>query len=148
MLLKSLGKASMDVETELWSGLFSKETFLMNPRLVDTRADIKDLRKKYKKIAQTRTPPFRKQEDRKKYYSDRQKSLHELHEGIKKVYDEILQDSFQFPIPLRLSQGYSHRSDWRYCIFKSIVYQFDRPGYTDDEMIHQIRAWETQKGIV
>lgn len=138
VFVKKLGKAGIDLEEEVWTVPNSRETFLMNRRLIDTRPDIKVAAKRYQKSAQKKKPSFRDTEKRKEYFKEKDELAREFKSCLKKVYGEISEESFRFPVRLRLARGFSARSDWRYCLYQGEIYQLDREGYSDDEIIAKI----------
>lgn len=138
MTAKKIGKGKADPQTGLWSVEAKPERFLMNQRLVDTRPDVKRLKSAYSRHAAKRTPSTRRPEGRKEHLEELKNLKMELKKLLAEVYKEILKDSFSYPIPLRKDRDYDHKSDWRYCLYQGIIYQFDKPDYSGDEMIQQI----------
>lgn len=140
MTVKKIGKGKADPETGLWGVEAKSERFIMNQRLVDARPDVKRLKYAYSRHAGKRFPSRRLSEEREEHL-EQQKSLKaELKKLLRQVYEEILKDSFSYPVPLRKDRDYDHKSDWRYCLYQGIIYQFDRAGYPGDEMIRQINT--------
>ena len=138
MTAKKLGKAKIDLEKELWQLVEKKGAFLFNRRLVDTRPEIKEVRAKFGKAIQKSTPPVRKYEKREEYVTANKEYRKQMTDVLTKIYQEMLEDSHTTPIKLRRDRDYDHKGDWRYCLYRGIVYQFDRPGYTENEMLNQI----------
>lgn len=133
-----MGPAKMDIKNELWV-IPKGEKFLNNRRLVDMHPDVKAVKSRHKKSIQVDTPSRRKPLKRENYYKGLEAYQKDLGECLKNVYAEILQESFSSPIPLNRYRDFDHKYDWRYCLFEGIVYQFDRPGYSDEEKVEQIR---------
>lgn len=131
MTVKKIGKGKTDLETGLWGIENKPEKFRMNPRLVDRRPDVKALKSRQFASAQRLVKREEIFQQRKNLKAERTKLLSQ-------VYEEILKDSFTYPLPLRKDKDYAHQGDWRYCLYQGIVYEFDRPGYGDDEIIRQI----------
>jgi hypothetical protein len=140
MPAKKIGKAKIDLEREVW--LVDQKpaagAFLFNRRLVDTRPEIKAVRSTLGKAVQKNTPPIRKHDKREEYDASKQEYQKQMKEALTLIYSEMLQDSFSDPIPLRMDRDYDHKGDWRFCLYEGIIYQFDRPGYTTDQMLEQI----------
>ena len=136
---KKLGKAKIDLDDELWLAEGRREKFHFNRRLVDTRPDVKAVKAKYVKFVTASTPSMRKPRKREAHFQIRDEYKKELHECLTKAYDEILAESFDFPVKLRGYKDFDHKSDWRYCLYKGQIYQFDQAGYSDEEMVSQIQ---------
>jgi len=58
---------------------------------------------------------------------------------------KIKEGQFDHPVPLRLCKDWDKYSDVIYCFYKRNVYKFDRPRYSDDEMIYQIMESEDRE---
>lgn len=138
MPVKKIGKAKAFPEDGLWGIDTKPERYSMNERLVDLRPDIKAMKHVYLKHVGTQPPSPKYIAKREEYYRRREVLRKEQYHLIRKVYAEILEDSFIRPIPLRKDKDYDHKGDWRYCLYQGIIYQFDRPGYSGDEMISRI----------
>ncbi|GEM_PF-4629011 len=138
MTVKKMGKGKADPETGLWGVEAASDRFTMNQRRVDTRPDVKRLKSAYSRHAGKRTPSTRRPKLHEEHVQQQKNLKTELKKLLAQVYREILQESFTDPIPLRKDRDYDHKSDWRYCLYQGIIYQFDRPGYGGDEMIQQI----------
>ena len=146
MGIKKLGKAVIDLDEELWCSEKGNEKFLMNRRLIDARPDIKALKGHYaKSLNQDRKLTVGREQKRDKLIKTRTDYRRELRENLAKIYEEIFQSSFNSPLQLRRHRDFDHNSDWRYCLYKGRIYQFDRPGYSDEEMIEQINAVEVSR---
>ncbi len=143
MSVKKIGKAKLNIEDEVW-GLEGgrEEKFMLNRRLVDARPDIKAFKSRHSKTIQVNTPSRRKPDRRKEYFSTRDQYRLEWSTLILEVYNEITKESLEFPIVLRREKDYDHHLDWRYCLFKGIIYQFDKANYSSNEMIEQIEKLE------
>lgn len=140
--MKKLGKAKIDLERELWTTEIGHGYFHMNRRLVDTRPDVKKFNSKYKKSMNEKRPTKRRMEQREQYFKEREELRRYAKEFWTKVYRSILEDSHELPIPLRLDHDFDHKSDWRYCLYKGSIYQFDKPDLPSDAMIQQIHRLE------
>lgn len=135
---KKLGKAKIDLDDELWLVEGRTEKFHFNRRLVDTRPDVKAVKAKYVKFVTANTPSMRKPRKREAHFQIRDEYKKELHECLVKVYEEMLVESFTYPILLRRDKDFDHKIDWRYCLYQGYIYQFDHSGYSDEEMVSQI----------
>ena len=141
MAVKKIGKAKVDPETGLWGvetkpGLF----FIMKQRLVEKRSDIKTSRAAYSKFS-GKKPPSRRNPQKREAHFQQQKDLKaEGQKFLMLAYAEILKESFTDPVPLRKDRDTDHKSDWRYCLYQGIIYQFDRPGYRDERMVQEIQS--------
>ena len=140
MTVKKIGKGKVDLETGLWGVEAKSEQFMMNQRLVDGRSDVKALKAAYSRQAGKKPPSIRHPKEREAHLRHQKDLKEELKKLLVQVYAEILKESFSYPVPLRKDRDYDHKSDWRYCLYQGTIYQFDRPGYRDDEMIEQIKA--------
>lgn len=138
MAVKKIGKGKADPETGLWSVEAKSERFIMNQRLVEGRSDVKALKYAYSRHAGRNPPSTRFPKEHEAYLQKRKNLKNELKKLLTQVYIEILEESFSCPIPLRKDKDYDHKSDWRYCLYQGIIYQFDRPDCRGDEMIQQI----------
>jgi hypothetical protein len=138
MSVKKIGNGKADPETGMWSVEAKSERFIMNQRLVDGRSDVKALKYASSRPAAKNTSSTPRPKIHEEYLQRRKHLKTELKKLLRQVYEEILKESFSCPIPLRKDKDYDHKSDWRYCLYQGIIYQFDRPGYGDDEMIRQI----------
>ncbi len=144
MKVKKIGKASLDLEKEMWRVGVGSERYKNNRRLVDTKPEVKAARHVYSRASSRHTPAKRKTEKRKAYM-DEVKDLRKTYEtALREAFDGVKKESFNFPILLCLDRDYDHKGDWRYCMFEGIIYQFDRPGYSDDEMTEAIRKLENK----
>lgn len=138
MSVKKIGPAKINLKEELWVTPNGGE-FLNSRRLVDQRPDVKAVKARHKKFIQVDTPSRRKPNKREAYFQALEAYQKDLRECLGKVYTEIFEESFSYPILLNRHRDFDHKSDWRYCLFEGVVYQFDRPAYSDEEMIQQIR---------
>lgn len=139
MAVKKIGKAVWDPETEMWKVPPGSERYVNNRRLVDTRPEVKAVRHIYSRASSKNTPSIRKPVKRQEYLKEVKGLRKEYLDAVKSAFEEIKKESFEFPVLLRLDRDYDHKSDWRYCLFEGIVYQFDRAGYSSDAMVEQIR---------
>lgn len=138
MTVKKIGKGQADPETGLWGVEAKSERFIMNQRLVNARPDVKALKYAYSRHAGKNTPSTRRPKIHDEHVQLQKNLKTELKKLLKQVYEEILKESFSYPIPLRKDKDYDHKSDWRYGLYQGVIYQFDRPDYGGDEMIRQI----------
>jgi hypothetical protein len=143
--VKRIGKAKLDLKSELWGIEGKPDKFLINKRLISKNADVKAFRHEYDRFVNGKKPSKRRQEDWKVYLKARSEMDRRLMECLDLAYKEILQESFQFPVPMCRDRDYDHKSDWRYCLYKGVVYQFDKPGLSMDAMSDQIEAYERPK---
>ena len=137
---KKLGKAKIDLEYELWFAEGRTDKFHFNRRLVDTRPDVKAVKAKYTKYITRNTPSMKRPVKREEHFKVKEDYERELRECLKRVFEEMLTESFTYPILLRRDKDYDHKIDWRYCLYQGYIYQFDHSGYSDEEMIRQIQA--------
>ena len=140
MSVKKVGKAKAQSETGLWGVEQKPAQFIMNPRLVDLRADVKAMKLVYSRHAGKKPPGKRHLDEREAHYKQREVLKKELRGLLAKVYAEILEESFTYPLSLRKDKDADHGRDWRYCLYQGIIYQFDRQGYSEDEIIRQISS--------
>lgn len=140
MAVKKIGKAKAEPENGQWGVEIKPEKFTMNPRIVEGRPDYKLVQRAYSKFASRYIPTTRRPTLRAEYMAERSKLKNELDQLVKQVYVEVLEDSFSCPVVLRKEKDSHHNGDWRYCLYQGIIYQFDRPGYLEDEMVQQITA--------
>ncbi len=140
MAVKKLGAAKWDSKTEMFRADGRGPHYMVNRRLIDTRPDVKALRAVYSKEASKNKPNIRKRDKREEYIETVDALRKAYEDGIRSAFEEIKKDSFIFPVMLRLDRDYDHTRDWRHCLFEGNIYQLDRTGYSDDEIIAQIRA--------
>ena len=146
MTVKKIGVAKADPEAGFWAVEAKSERFMMNPRLVNLRADVKAVRSAYSKHSSKIPPSMRRAEIRADYFEKQREIKAKLQTLLKQVYQEILEESFSCPLALRKNKDMEHGRDWRYCLYQGNIYQFDRPNYGDDQMREQIGALEN-KGL-
>lgn len=142
MRIKNLGKAHIDVKKGFWYIPEFMVYFQHNPRLIDTRKDVKQLKASYAKRIQVNTPALRKPQKRADYDLACKSYRKELHALMIAVYDEMRKDSFQFPLLLQKCKDYDHPRQWLHCLYKGNIYQFDKHGYTSDAMVEGINRLE------
>ncbi len=145
MSVKKLGKAQWDSKTEMWRADGRGPSYMVNRRLIDTRPEIKALRSQYSKEASRNKPTVRKREQRAEYETTVDALRKAYIDGIKAAFEELKKESFEFPILLRMDRDYDHTRDWRHCLFEGNIYQLDRTGYSDEDIVRQIRALERPK---
>ena len=146
MMIKKIGKAKANSEDELWT-VVGKGEFFMNPRLVDGTPEMKELRKSARAIFQKRPPSIKQKEKRDTYFQSRDAYKRGMQDLLKKIYTEILEESFTTSVLLCRHRDDDHHRDWRYCLYKGIVYQLDRPGYSDEAIKAQIAELEGVKSL-
>ena len=140
--MKKLGKAKIDLDSDLWVVEPGHQRFHMNRRIVETRSDVKKFMAKFRRATNGPRPTRRQPNKREEYFKARDESRRQARLFWSVVYKEVMNDSYEFPIQLRLDRDYDHNSDWRYCLYKGVVYHFDKPGLSDAEMIRQIEDAE------
>lgn len=143
--MKKLGKAKADLDKECWVIDDKPFNFYMNRRIIESREDVKNYMVKYKKLIHTKRPMRNKPIEREEYFKTRAEGDKQLKIFMTFVFKDILKDSFEFPIAMRLDRDYDHNSDWRYCLYKGLIYQFDKPNLSIDEMVRQIEKLEAPK---
>jgi hypothetical protein len=140
VIKRRFGKALFDSEKEMWKVAARGERFLINRRLVDTSPEVKATRHVYSKAAGRNTPSVRKADKRKEFLEEVDGLRREYQTAIRNAFEEIRKDSFRFPIPLRLDKDYDHTRQWMYCMYEGEIYQLDKTGYSDEEIIQQIKG--------
>jgi hypothetical protein len=146
MSVKKIGKAVLDVKNEVWRLEGGKEgSFLINRRLVDTRPELKQAKSSRDKMLECETPSRRQPNKRKAYFEALEAYQKNQVDALTIIYKDIEVESRSCPVLLRREKDYDHHIDWRYCLYQGVVYQFDRPGYSDEEMLQQIEALEARK---
>lgn len=140
MIVKRFGKALFDPEKEMWKVAARPERFLINRRLVDTSPEVKAARHVYSKAAGRNTPSVRKADKRKEFLDEIDGLRKAYRNAIKLAFDEVLKDSFKFPIPLRLDRDYDHTRQWIYCMYEGMIFELDKTSYSDEEIIQQIKG--------
>lgn len=146
--MKKLGKAKIDLESGLWYVENKPEHFHMNRRLVDTRPDVKKFMSKFKKAINAKRPSKRQPIQREQFFKERNESRRQLNLFWARVYQEILDETYTYPLPLRLDHDFDHKSDWRYGIYQGVIYFFDKPDLSDEAMIREIQAFENRNAPV
>ncbi len=140
--MKKLGKAKIDLERGLWYVESKPEHFHMNRRLVDTRPDVKKFMNKFRKEINQKRPSKRQPLLREQYFKERSENRRQKTLFWTRVYKDIYEESFVYPLPLRLDHDFDHKSDWRYGMYQGIIYFFDKPDLSDEAMIREINAFE------
>lgn len=136
MRIKKLGEAKIDVPEELWFIEGKKERYINDRRLIDRRSDLKNLKSLYAKAIQMNTPSRTKPLKREAYFQARDEYQHELKETMNLAFQEILESSNELPILLQKYKDYDHPRQWRYCLFRGIIFELDKPNYSMEE-IHE-----------
>lgn len=147
MRVKKLGKAAIELTDELWFVEGRTDKYHMNRRLVDTRADVKSYKARYAKMIRKNTPHMRQRQEREEYFKIRDEYRTGLKDLLTKIYQEIKEDSFASPIPLRRAKDFDHLIDWRCCLYRGEIYEFDRGGYSSTEMAELISEFEKRMPV-
>ncbi len=142
MSAKKLGKATLDIEKQLWGMPDKVEKFYMDKRLIDGHPEAKAYRSRNAHFLRSSTPTRRKINKREEYFKIREEVQKEWAEVLTRIFDEIRAESENYPLPLRRYRDYDHNNDMRYCLFRGKIYKFDRPNYSITEMAEQIEALE------
>lgn len=140
--MKKLGKAKINLEKGLWYVESKPEHFHMNRRIVDTRPDVKKFMSRFRKELDAKRPSKRQPVMREKYFKERTELRRQHDLFWTRIYKEVLEDSFTYPLPLRLDHDFDHKSDWRYGMYQGIIYFFDKPDLSDEAMIREINLFE------
>lgn len=140
MIVRRFGKALFDSEKEMWKVAARGERFLINRRLVDTNPEVKATRAVYSKAAGKDTPSVRKADRRKEFLDEIDELRRKYYEALRNAFEEVRKDSFRFPIPLRLDRDFDHTRQWMYCMYEGNIYELDKTGYSDEEIIQQIKG--------
>lgn len=143
MKLKKLGKPKIDLETHLWEipGL-KAHYFRNNPRLVEGRTDYKQLKAAYAKVIQMDTPSSRKVMTRETYFQAREVYRQEMKDLLTQIYNEILQESFSYPIPLQKDKDHNFPRQWRHTLYRGFVYDLGEHGCSDEAIIEAVEKLE------
>lgn len=136
-----LGKAFIDSEKELWGIVGKSELFLMNRREIDLRPEVKALNRKARTLGRV-TPSRRKIDKREEHFKVWEAFQKEKKACLATIYNEILQRSFEAPILLRKYRDFDHLLDWRYCLYKGMIYRFDTQGLRTEAMREEIEKLE------
>jgi hypothetical protein len=142
MNVKKLGKVVLHLNEGAWSVEGHNERYKVNERLVELHPEVKAINSQLGKAVRTPRPPVRKPLKREVHLAAEAEYRKQMRDTLLRVYEEIKQDSFSYPIPMRKEKDFEHNSDYRYCMFKGIIYRFDRPGYEDKEIIRSIEKLE------
>lgn len=142
MSVKRIGRAEINLEEELWWVRGRVEKFHMNLRLVSANPAVKVTRNLYTKLTGKGRPPLRKPNKRIEYLKTVAESKKEMEKALAAAYEDVREQSHQYPILLWKDRDFGRKMEWRCCIYKGIIYQFDKPIYSDDEMVEQITALE------
>ena len=153
MSVKKMGKAikilpDRFVLLALWWGIAGgKDFFCYDRRLLEERVEIKALKKKEPRHGNYRDPQYKK--ERSEYYEN-------LREVMGGIYEATNMESLTKPIRLRLRKKdlgflggervYEYGVEL-YCLYKDCIYKFDRPGYSDDEIVFQIMELEDKERV-
>ncbi|OGW72176.1 MAG: hypothetical protein A2Y02_03620 [Omnitrophica bacterium GWA2_52_12] len=140
MNVKKIGRAVADLENELWSVHGRTEKFHMNLRLISAQKELKNARAVYTKIASKGRPPLKRPNKRIEYLRVVEIEKKALHAALKNAYAHVMEQSFEYPIPLWKDKDWGKKMEWRYMLYQGVIYGFDRAGYRDEEMISAIQA--------
>ncbi|MCB9800363.1 MAG: hypothetical protein H6757_06355 [Candidatus Omnitrophica bacterium] len=139
MNLKKLGQAEYDIVKGTWFVPGRKNAYLTNPRLVETQPQVKSARAVYSKFASKRPPSFKKPTRRKEFEQTRTDYKQVYDEALREAYESVRQESFLYPIPLRKDRDFEYARQWLYCLYENEIYELDKAGYTDEEIVAYIR---------
>jgi len=144
MSVKKLGRAEIDLEDELWYVQGRSAKYHMNLRLVSSNRELKNARSLYAKITGKGRPPLKKPNKRAEHLRLAAEAKKEMQKALAAAYEEVLQQSHDFPIPLWKDRDFGRKIAWIYCIYRGVIYQFDKQGYSDEAMLEQIEALENR----
>ena len=145
MNVKKIGRAKINLKDELWEAEGRKERFHMNLRLVSSRPEVKAARAAYSKLAGKGRPPLRKPNKRADFLKSVAEKKQDVEVILESAYDDVLDESKLTPILLWKDKDYGRKMDWRFCIYKGVIYEFDRQGYAEETMLAQIEALEAKR---
>lgn len=140
MSVKCLGRGRIDLDKELWfpEGKTNLR-FHMNRRRIDLKPEMKALRKHAEKVNHGLQLIRRRPHKRQAYLKARDEFKLKFRRQLETIYREIWEESFSTPVLLRRARDYDHGSDWRYCLYQGNIYEFDKPDYSSEEMVSEIR---------
>lgn len=142
--MKKIGKAKIDLEKELWTTENESAYFQINRRRVELRQDVKKFVSKYKKIMNGKRPSRGQPLEREGFFKACDEAKRQRGIFFSKIYREILEESYTYPIPLRKDHDFEHTGQWRYCLYRGMIYQFNQPSLSDESMVQQIEAYESR----
>jgi len=142
MSVKKIGRAEINLEDELWWVRGRSEKFHMNLRLVSANPQVKVTRSIYTKLSGKGRPPLRKPNKRLEHLKVVAEAKKEMEKALAAAYEDVRQQSFSFPILLWKDRDFGRKMEWRCCIYKGLIYQFDKTTYSDEEMLAQIADLE------
>jgi hypothetical protein len=142
MSVKKIGRAEINLEDELWWVRGRVEKFHMNLRLVSANNAVKASRSLYTKLSGKGRPPLRKPNKRLEHLKVVAEAKKEMQTALAAAYEEVREQSYSYPILLWKDRDFGRKMEWRCCIYKGVIYQFDKPTYSDEEMIAQIEGLE------
>ena len=142
MSVKKIGRAEINLEEELWIVRGRGEKFHMNLRLVSANPAVKTTRSVYTKLSGKGRPPLRKPNKRLEHLKVVGEAKKEREKALAEAYEDVRQQSYSYPILLWKDRDFGRKMEWRCCIYKGVIYQFDKPIYSDEEMLAQIDALE------
>ncbi len=146
MSVKKIGRASYDLESELWQVDGRSEKFHMNLRFVSSRPEVKSARMAYTKLSSKDRPSLRKPGKREAFLKEVSLAKQLLEQVLKDAYDAVKEESRLYPIRLWKDRDFGKKMDWRFCLYRGLIYQFDHQEYSDEEMIGQISKLEIHAG--
>ena len=142
MSVKKIGRAEINLEEELWWVRGRSEKFHMNLRLVSANPAVKAARALYTKLSGKGRPPLRKPNKRLEHLKVVAEAKKEVEKSLAEAYEDVRQQSYHYPILLWKDRDFGRKMEWRCCIYKGVIYQFDKPIYSDEEMLAQIAVLE------
>lgn len=142
--MKKIGKARIDLEKELWTTENESAYFQNNRRLVDLRPDVKKFVAKYKRLINGKRPSRGQPLEREAFFKACDEAKRQRGIFFARIYREILEESEISPIPLSKHHDFDHTGQWRYGLYRGMIYQFDKPNLSEEEMVQQIEACENR----
>ena len=146
MSVKKLGRADYDLENDLWQIKGRPEKFHMNLRLVSSKPEVKAARTAYTKLSSKDRPSLRKPGKRDAFLKEVSLAKALLEQVLRDAVDAVKEDSRQYPIRLRKDKDFGKNMDWRFCLYRGMIYQFDHQEYSDEEIVRKISELENHVG--
>ncbi len=140
MHVKRLGKAIPEWQNELWGVEGRVEKFHMNLRVISGRREVKAAQAIYSKISSKGRPTLKKPNKRKDYIAEVAAIKKQLDETLEQAYEKTMEDSFLYPILLWKDRDWGHKFDWRFVLYRGMIFQLDRSGYEDRQIREAIHA--------
>ncbi len=145
MNVKRIGRAEIDLENELWCVEGRAEKFHMNLRYISAKPEVKAARAAYTKLASKDRPPMRKPNKRADFLKEVSLSRILLDEVLRDAFEAVRKDSYENPLKLWKDKDFGRKMDWRFCLYKGVIYQFDHQNYPDERMIGFITTLEASR---